>query len=975
MVQRLPSRRRTRQVILALAVVVVLFLISLSTLVRLYTDELWYREVHYTTVFWTILRSQFVLGVGMGFLFFVFCLGNLLIVARLTPVYHLAAEPNDPLSRYRSAALPYISWIAAGGSAFLALLFGLSAAPLWSRLVLALHSVPFHRADPIFNRDISFYVFRLPFYQVVYNWAFAALIVVTLVVAVAHYATGGIRPQSAAERVTPQVKAHLSVLIGLIAVIKAWGYRLGEYNLLYSTRGKVTGASYTDIHAELPALRLLVVISVIGAVLFLINIRFKGWALPIVGAGLWLLTSVLAAGVFPFVMQRFIVVPSQLQKETKYINYNIAATRRAYGIGVTPQPYTDTGDITSEVVNNNASVLSAIRLWDPDTLESAFQTLQEIRPYYSFVDVNPDRYLINGTLQQVMVSARELNTSNLPGQNWQNQHLIFTHGYSLDVSPANTKTPEGQPNFLVQDIPPTSTSDTLAITQPEIYFGENVQQGSYILVNSKQQELDYSTPNGDVYSNYKGSGGVPISSFFRRMLFAWRYKDINILISGLVTSKTRIVYYSQIQERLQKAAPFINWDTDPYPVVVNGRIQWVADGYTVTDMYPYSQQVDFTDRTTRDSSLGQQTSIASQENYIRNSVKATVDAYNGTIHLYIWDPSDPLIESWSKSFPGMFQPASAMPAGVAVHLRYPEDMFSVQTFLYQTYHVTNPRTFFSQGDMWQIPANPNGTSTTVSGHLSEIQPYYVLETLPGQTTPTYQLILPMNAAGKQNMTALIAAQSSSSVGGQSLIDLSFPPGALEDGVGQVHARINANSAVSQARTLLGQQGSQVTFGNLLVIPLANSLLYAEPMFVGAQANTVPLLEDVIIATANQVAFSPDLETSLQQIVNGTAPPQGPGTGTGGGGPTPTPSPSPGASPTPGASPGTGSIAQQELSLLQAYQAAQGRGDFAGAGQYLSQLAQLLQSAAAGGSGASGTATPAPGASASPKASPKASPTK
>lgn len=970
MVQRLPSRRRTRQIILGLAVVVVLFLISLSTLVRLYTDELWYREVHYTTVFWTILRSEFLLGVGMGFVFFVFCLGNLLIVARLTPVYHLAVEPNDPLSRYRSAALPYISWIAAAGSAFLALLFGLTAAPLWSRLVLALHSVPFHQADPIFKRDISFYVFRLPFYQVLYNWAFSALIVVTLVVAVAHYATGGIRPQSAAERVTPQVKAHLSVLIGLIAVIKAWGYRLGQYNLLYSTRGKVTGASYTDIHAELPALQLLVVISVIGAVLFLINIRFKGWALPIVGAGLWLLTSVLAAGVFPFVMQRFIVVPSQLQKETKYINYNIAATRKAYGIAIKPQPYTDTGDITSEVVNNSTSVLNAIRLWDPDTLEQAFQTLQEIRPYYSFVDVNPDRYTIDGTLQQVMVSTRELNTSNLPGQNWQNQHLIYTHGYSLDVSPANSKTPEGQPNFLVQDIPPTSTASALKITQPEVYFGENVQQGSYIFVNSKQQELDYSTPNGDVYSSYKGSGGVPISSFFRRVLFAWRYKDINILISGLITSKTRIVYYSQVQERLKKAAPFINWDTDPYPVVVDGHIQWVADGYTTTDMYPYSQQVDFTDRTTRDTSLGQSASIPSQENYIRNSVKATVDAYNGTIHLYMWDPTDPVIESWSKSFPGMFQPASAMPAGVAAHLRYPEDMFSVQTFLYQTYHVTNPRTFFSQGDMWQIPADPNGNSTAVTGHLSEIQPYYVLETLPGQATPTYQLILPMNASGKQNMTALIAAQSSSAVGGQSLTDLSFPPGALEDGVGQVHARINANSAVSQARTLLGQLGSQVKFGNLLVIPLANSLLYAEPMFVGAQANTVPLLEDVVIATANTVAFSPDLATSLQQIVTGNTPPQGPPTGVGGGGgATPTPSPSPGSSPTPGTpSAAGGSVAQQELSLLQAYQAAQGKGDFAAAGQDLAQLAQLLQQAAtSGAAGASGTATP--GASASPRASP------
>lgn len=955
MVQRLPSRRRTRQIGLALVVLVLLVIISISTVVRLYTNLLWYRSIHFTVVFWTILRSEVVLGVGLGLVFFLFCLANLYVVGRLTPIYHLAADPNDPFTRYRTAMQPYMAWIAAGGSAFLGLLFGISAAPLWSRLELALHATQFHQVDPVFGRDISFYVFRLPFYQYLYGWAFAALIVVVLIVAAAHYANGGIKPQSPTERVTPQVKAHLSVLIGLIAVLKAWGYRLGQFNLLYSTRGKVTGASYTDIHAELPALKLLVIISIIGAILFLVNIRFRGWALPIVGAGLWLLTSVLVAGIFPFIIQRFVVVPNQLAKETKYIQRNIDATRKAYGINIQDQPYQDQGDVTSQVVNNGASVLNAVRLWDPDTLETAYQTLQEIRPYYSFRDVNPDRYVIDGQLQEVLISTRELNTSNLPNQNWVTQHLIYTHGYGLDVSPANAKTPQGQPNFIVQNIPPTSTSASLNIKQPEIYFGE-AQVNAYTLVDSKQQELDYSNANNaNVYNTYKGSGGVPISGFFNRLLYAWQFKDINILISGLIGKNTKIIYFSQIQQRLSMAAPFIDWDTDPYPVVGNnGHVYWVADGYTTTDMYPYSEQEDLTDRTTRtEAGIGQIASIPGQENYVRDAVKATIDAYNGTVKMYVWDTSDPIIKTWSKVFPGVFLSAKSMPAGIAAHVRYPEDMFSVQTDLYQTYHVTTPATFFTNGDTWQIPPDPQQNNvTTAQSHAQEIQPYYVLETLPGETQPNFDLILPMNPSGKQNMASLITAESASEPGGQALVSLAFPPGSTVQGVGQIQGLVNEDSTVSASRTLLGQNGSIVSFGNLLVVPIGSSLLYVEPMFVSAESNPIPNLEDVITATSNTVACGTDLQNSLQQLVRGgtastttntcpvtgtvSAPPSTPPPSTPS---TPSTTPSPGSSAVPTTAQG---LAAQASALIQAYQAAEGSGNFAQAGQDLQQLQQLLQ---------------------------------
>jgi uncharacterized membrane protein (UPF0182 family) len=656
--------------------------------------------------------------------------------------------------------------------------------------------------------------------------------------------------------------------------------------------------------------------------------------------------------VYPFVVQRFVVAPAQLQKETPFIRRNIAATRNAYGLGITPQPYTDVGTITADAIAKEGPTLSNIRLWDPATLKTAYQTLQEIRPYYSFVDVNPDRYTISGAIQQVLISTRELNTSNLNGQSWQSQHLIYTHGYGVVASPANAKTPEGQPVFIVQNIPPTSTVAELNVTRPDIYFGEG-QLGDYSLVDSKQPELDYSTPTGDVYTSYQGKGGVPTSGFFSRLMYAWRFKNVNILISNLVGKDTKIMYYRQLQERLVKAAPFMNWDTDPYPAVVNGKVVWIADGYTASAMYPYSEQTNFTDRTTRnDTGLGPITGIAGNNNYVRNSVKATIDAYDGTVTLYVWDPSDPIIQAWGKVFPKLFSDAATMPAAVAQHVRYPEDLFSIQTFVYEKYHVTDPGTFFAQGDAWAIPPDPNQTNVQVAAtHSQEIQPYYVLMLLPGDTQPSYELILPMNPQNKQNMISLIAARSSSVVGGQQLLDLHFPPGSLVDGVGQVHARINANKDISTAKTLLGQLGSTVSFGNLLVVPLANSLLYVEPMFVQAQSNAVPLLVYVITATSTKVAFSTTLADSLNLLVAGTATtPTGTVTTTPG---------TPGTTTTPGASGSAQSLAQQALQHLQAYQQAEGKGDFATAGQELAALAKILQEAASPSPTPSGSPSPTP----------------
>jgi uncharacterized membrane protein (UPF0182 family) len=436
-------------------------------------------------------------------------------------------------------------------------------------------------------------------------------------------------------------------------------------------------------------------------------------------------------------------------------------------------------------------------------------------------------------------------------------------------------------------------------------------------------------------------------------MYAWRFKNVNILISNLVGKDTKIMYYRQIQDRLSRAAPFMNWDTDPYPAVVNGKVVWIADGYTVSAMYPYSEQTSFGDRAAHaQATLASSTAISGDNNYIRNSVKATIDAYDGTVKLYVWDPSDPIIQAWAKAFPNLFSDAATMPAPVAQHARYPEDLFSVQTFVYEKYHVTDPGTFFAQGDAWAIPPDPNQPNvTTALTHGQEIQPYYVLMLLPGDTQPSYELILPMNPQNKQNMISLIAARSSPVVGGQQLIDLHFPPGSLVDGVGQVHARINANKDISTAKTLLGQLGSTVSFGNLLVVPLANSLLYVEPMFVQAQSNAVPLLEYVITATSNKVAFSTTLSDSLNLLVGGAST-----TPTGTVSTTPG---TPGTTTTPGAGGSAQSLAQQALQHLQAYEQAEGKGDFATAGNELAALAQVLQTAASPSPTPSGSPSPTP----------------
>lgn len=861
----IPPVSRARIVIIGL---VILFLISVSTLVRFYTDILWFREVGFDSVYFGILGSQLGLAVVFGLAFFLFSLVNFIVVGRIMPMYRIATDPEDSLERYRGALIPYLRVAAIGGSLFLAVIFALGVTPLWQGFVLFRNAVPFGETDPQFGRDLSFYIFKLPVYQYLYSWGFSAVALVTVLVAGAHYMTGGIRAQAIGDRVTPQVKVHLSVLIGLVALIRAWGYRLNQFELLYSERGEVTGASYTDVHAELPALQLLVIISIIAAVLFLVNIRFRGWMLPVIGVGLWLLVSILAAGVYPFIVQRFQVQPSELQRERPFIERNIAATRAAYGIDkMEVREFPAQPGIDVEELRSNEQTIDAIRLWDPDTLKTVYKQLQAIRPYYEFTDVDVDRYVVDGKTRQVMLSAREIDLTALGTQTWLNEHLVFTHGHGTVVSPTNEIQNEGQPTFFVQGIPAQSIHPALELTEGGIYFGEAIASDAYSIVNTEQRELDYALEDEAEttrYTNYAGDAGVRISGLLRKAAFAWRFRDMNILISNLITSDSKALFYRQIRDRVERAAPFLKYDGDPYVVAAGGRIYWMIDAFTVSDMYPYSEQIDFGERTLVRGVGGGRPSTTGRYNYIRNSVKVTIDAYDGTMSFHVWDPEDPIIRAWRNAFPALFRDGESMQAELKNHIRYPEDLFRVQTQVYLRYHMTEPQEFYTREDLWVIPKDPMEGIQPLG---DELQPYFVLMRLPGSAEMEYVLILPMNPRGRQNMVSFLAAKAGPEDYGR-LIDLRFPRGQLVFGVQQVSARINADDLFSRTRTLFEGAGSNVIIGNLLVIPVGNSILYAMPMFLQATAESIPELKFVILATSDRIVMQPTLQDAITALVEG-----------------------------------------------------------------------------------------------------------
>jgi uncharacterized membrane protein (UPF0182 family) len=641
--------------------------------------------------------------------------------------------------------------------------------------------------------------------------------------------------------------------------------------LLYSPRGKVFGASYTDAVAHLPALNLLILISLFGAILLLVNIKRRGWLLPATAISLWLAVSIIVGGVVPAAIQRFRVLPDELNKELPYVENHIDYTRLAYGLdSIEEKSFEASPNLTDDDISDNSQTVDNIRLWDPTVLAETYSQLQEIRAYYALDEVDVDRYKINGELTQVMVSARELDQTNLPAVGWVNERLQYTHGYGVVFSPANNVASQGQPDFYVKGVPATTTVSELEIEQPRIYFGESAESVEYVVVNSLQEEVDYplSTEGQSVaYTNYSGDGGVGIGSFFRRLGFALRYGELNLLISNQLSDDSKLIMERNIVSRVKKAAPFLYTDNDPYLALVEGDLFWIIDMYTVSDKYPYAQPAD----TRR---INENSGLPLNFNYLRNSVKAVVNAYDGTLNFYVVDETDPLISTYEDIFPNLFSPKSSMNTELLDHIRYPEDLFTIQSDMYRDYHMTDPRVFYADEDPWEIPSDSSTTPrvATLRGEFTEIGfkpmlPYYLLMSLPGENDLSYLIFQPFNPENRPNMQSFLVADADPENYGQ-LIDFRLPKGEFVDGPSQVATRINQDPDISQIFTLLDQQGSSVIKGNLFVVPINQSILYYQPIYLQGEQNPLPEFKFVVVVFQDRIIMEESLSEALESIFGG-----------------------------------------------------------------------------------------------------------
>ena len=836
-----------------------------------FTNYLWFDSVNLNSVWIKILLTKGALVGATSLLAFIFIFTNLRLAVRATPVMDIfeSFESQDPLSRFRAWTnerfLRYRLW----GSIGLSLFLGAGASQLWEQVLLFLNQQSFGVTDPVFQADVSRYVFGLPLYRLFVSWGFQLVIFTSLIIVLFFVATGALQlRQGRLPEVSSGAKAHLSVLLAFIAILKAFAYRLDSMELLYSPRGKVFGASYTDVIAHLPALNLLILISLFGAVLLLVNIKRRGWLLPATAISLWLAVSIIVGGLVPAAIQRFRVVPDELNKELPYVENHIDYTRLAYGLdSIEEKSFAASPDLSQDDISNNKQTVDNIRLWDPTVLAETYSQLQEIRAYYALQEVDVDRYRINGELTQVMVAARELDQTNLPAVGWVNERLQYTHGFGVVFSPANNVASQGQPDFYVKGVPATTTVSELEVEQPRIYFGESADSVEYVVVNSLQDEVDYplSTEGQSVaYTNYSGDGGVGIGSFFRRLGFALRYSELNLLISNQLSDDSKLIMERNIVSRVKKAAPFLYTDNDPYLALIDGNLFWIIDMYTVSDKYPYAQPAD----TRR---INENSGLPVNFNYLRNSVKAVVNAYDGTMNFYVVDENDPIMTAYNDIFPDLFSPKSEMSSELLDHIRYPEDLFTIQSDMYRDYHMTDPRVFYADEDPWVIPSDSSTTPrvATLRGEFTEIGfkpmlPYYLLMSLPGETDLSYLIFQPFNPENRPNMQSFLVADADPENYGQ-LIDFRLPKGEFVDGPSQVATRINQDPDISQIFTLLDQQGSSVIKGNLFVVPINQSILYYQPIYLQGEQNPLPEFKFVVVVFQDRIIMSETLSEALASI--------------------------------------------------------------------------------------------------------------
>ena len=884
---RIPYPRR-RWPVVAIGVLVALFLL-LTFLSNFYVDVLWYREVDLSQVFWTRIWAQAGLASAFFITFFALLLVNLIVTRRLAPTIVALTPEQEIVERFKENVEPYLRWAIPIGTAILSIFVGLAAAGHWQEFLLWRSSggITFGDPEQVFHRDPAFYVFTLPWLKYLQSWLFASLVGVTVIVGIGHFLQGGIRPQAVGlrDKVDPQVRAHMSVLLGLILLVKAWGYYLGRFDLLTSDRGVVQGASYTDVNAQLPALTFLTIVAVICAALFFVNARYRVWSLPIIAVGLLLIVSILLGTAYPAFIQQFRVGPNEQQYEEDFIQRNIAGTRRAFGldrIQLEERP-TFRPTVTAADIQANQATIDNIRLWRPSVLKENFESVQRIRQYYDFHDVDVDRYEIDGERRVLMVSGREVTQGGISEQarTWQNEHLVYTHGFGAVGAQVNSITPDGGPLLTLEDIPPEGQPVT---DQPRIYYGE-INDVDFVVVNSSTDELDYEGASGQTPFTYTGEGGIPLGGYFRRALFAWRFQDANLLISAQVDSQSRLLMRRDIEQRAKETMPFLTFDHDPYLAVTQKGYVWIMDAYTTSNAYPYSQSVD----------LGNVTAdlLPRQEvNYMRNSVKAVVDAYDGSVTYYA-DLDEPIMQAWDRAFPGVFTPIGEAPEEIRAHFRYPENLFQAQAFQYANYHVQDPAAFYRKQDFWEVPSDPtlqtfvtgqNGSpSPAPASNARKLLPSYQLLRLPGEAEERFHLVIPFQPENRLNMVGWMAANSDPEGYGE-LVAFTLPAGRDVDGPSLVFSRVNSDQAFSEARTLLGTGGSEVKFGDLLTIPIEDSILYVLPMYVRAkQEAAVPELKLVMVVNGTSVSVANNLPDAIEEAtgaVSGEEPPEPPGGGGG-----------------------------------------------------------------------------------------------
>jgi uncharacterized membrane protein (UPF0182 family) len=956
-----------------IVLVIIVLIIVGAIFVNGYTDYLFFKSVHFNSVFTKVLGTRLVLFLIFGLVMGAAVASTLIIAYRLRPAIRPMSLEQQNLERYRLILEPFHIWLLVGVSVLAGLFAGLSASGRWKTYLLWVNGQKFGVKDPQFHRDVSYFMFTYPFQRWLLGFAFTVVVVSLIFAALTHYLFGGIRiqTQEGTEKVIPAAKVHLSVLLGLFVLLKAVAYYLDRFGLAFSPRGKVTGASYTDVHAVLPAKTILLFISILCAVLFIYNIRQRGWILPALSFGILVISSLVIGGLYPTLIQYFSVRPNESVKERPYIARNITATRAAYDIGtnnVSISTYPASQNVTAAQVAADKGTIPNTRLLDPVVLSKTFEQLQQIRSYYGFPpNLDIDRYTVDGKTQDYIVSVRELDQTGLSAsqRNWINLHLNYTHGKGFVAAPANTVDSNGRPKFVEANLPVTGP---IPISQDDIYFGE--QSPKYSIVDTKQAEID--GPSGDntasgndqKTNHYNGSGGVPVGSTFDRLLFSLKFADKNILLSGAITDKSRILYLRNPRTRVQKVAPWLTLDGDPYPAVINGRIIWILDGYTTSSGYPYSERTRLGDVTNDANTGGNRAAQANNEiNYIRNSVKATVDAYTGEVNLYAFDPSDPLLKTWMKAFPGTVK--TQIPEDLRVHFRYPEDLFKVQRDLIGQYHVTDPIGFYTQEDFWTVPDEPGNAGT-------QQPPFYQYAQLPGQDQPNFNLTSPMNAQRAPKLSAFIYVSSDPKTYGQIKV-LELPQGVTINGPVQAKSTIESNAQVSSKLSLLRQSGSHTISGNLLTLPVGDGLIYVQPYYVQATSDQgYPTLQDIAVAYGDKVGFDTTLSGALTQIFGSGA---GTNTTPTGNGPTPSPSASGnGNGTTTGASPQVQQLAAQAQSLFQKAIKAFGDGDFNAYGTYETQLQQTLDKlVAAGKATVTPSASPSGKASASPSARASSSP--